>query len=96
MFYSVIPALYEEIRIRLTDAVGTAGYFSGLLTFDFGDVACTLRCSLIVCRRSERLPEGTFDRLTDLLPVWWEFHTVLPDGSEPLNDFSFDELRRML
>ncbi len=38
------------------------------------------------------LPEGDEERIADLVPVWWEFHTVAPEG-EVLNDFSFNVLR---
>ena len=44
-----------------------------------------------------RLAEAIGDRdaIADLVPVWWEFHTVGSDG-EALNDFSFSEVRALL
>lgn len=94
MFFEVPLELYDEIRTRLTEAVGDENYFSGTLAFPFGDIFCRLRTSVIVYRRTERLPEGTFPVIDDLVPVWWEFHTESDDAGEVLNDFSFDELRR--
>jgi len=76
-------------------AVGGGSYFSGSLTFPFGDMECRLTASVIVYRRRERLPEGDRDAIADLVPVWWEFHTVGSDG-EALNDFSFSEVRALL
>lgn len=93
--YSVTPELYLETAERLTEAAGDAGYFSGSVAFVFGGVACRLRTSVIVYRRRESLPEGEREAVSDLVPVWWEFHTVV-DGEELLNDFSFGELRRLL
>ncbi len=92
MIYTVSSALYLEVLDRLVDAVGPRGYFSGSLDFVFDGVECRLTVSLIVCRRREVLPEGERDVVADLVPVWWEFHTVAPEG-EVLNDFSFNVLR---
>ena len=96
MFYTVPSALYDLLLARLTDAIGDGSYFSGVLTFDFDTCSCLLRASLIVCRRTEQLPEGSFRVIDDLLPVWWEFHTASADAGELLNDFSFDEVRQRL
>ena len=35
------------------------------------------------------------DRIDDLVPVWWEFHTSDQAGERP-NDFSFSELKEYL
>ncbi len=93
MFFEVPLELYDEIRTRLTEAIGDENYFSGTLTFPFEGISCRLQTSVIVYRRTERLPEGTFSVIDDLVPVWWEFHTESDDAGEMLNDFSFDELR---
>ena len=92
MIYSVSSELYLEVAARLAEAIGGGSYFSGSLTFPFGDMECRLTASVIVYRRRERLPEGDRDAIADLVPVWWEFHTVGSDG-EALNDFSFSEVR---
>ena len=96
MFYPVTPELYHETLIHLTDAIGAANYYSGTVAFDFDGIACRLLTSVIVYRRTERLPEGEYSLLTDLVPVWWEFHTESDEEGELLNDFSFDELRRCI
>ena len=81
--------------VSLAVAIGGGSYFSGSLSFAFGDTECRLTASVIVYRRVERLPEGDRDVIADLVPVWWEFHTA-GDGGEVLNDFSFSELRACL
>ena len=95
MIYSVSSELYLEVAARLAEAIGGGSYFSGSLSFAFGDTECRLTASVIVYRRVERLPEGDRDVIADLVPVWWEFHTA-GDGGEVLNDFSFSELRAYL
>ena len=94
MNYSVSTELYEEVAARLEEAIGGGSYFSGSLEFDWEDVGCRLTASVIVYRRRERYPEGDRDEISDLVPVWWEFHTTGPDG-EMLNDFTFSELRAL-
>ncbi len=90
--YSVSTALYEEVTARLEEAVGRSGYFSGTISGETDEVAWRLTASVLVYRRRVSLPEGDEERIADLVPVWWEFHTVAEDG-EILNDFSFGEVR---
>lgn len=95
MIYSVSPELYRETAERLIEAIGSENYFSASVTFPFDGVDCRLRASVIVYRERRSLPEGTFDAVVDLVPVWWEFHTDTATG-EQLNDFDFAELKRYL
>ncbi len=93
--YCVSSELYDEVAARLCDAIGSGAYFSGTIEFPHADVACRLTASLLFYRRREIWPEGERSCITDVIPVWWEFHTVMPEG-EVLNDFSFSELKRWL
>lgn len=95
MMYSVTPELYEETAVRLAEAVGSENYFSGTIAFAFDDAECRLTASVIVYRNRIVQPDATADVLSDLVPVWWEFHTSR-HGDEMLNDFDFTELRRYL
>lgn len=95
MLYSVSPDLYRETAGRLAEAIGSEGYFSGSLSFPFDGLDCRLTTSVIVYRGRVSCPEGEANAIRDLVPVWWEFHTVGEEG-ERLNDFSFSELRRWL
>lgn len=91
--YSVLPELYHEAAARLSDAIDGENYFSGSLAFRFGDMDCRLTTSVIVYRCRVSQPEGGQHRITDLVPVWWEFHTA-DAGGEMLNDFDFSEMKR--
>lgn len=95
MIFSVSSQLYEEVLARLTDKIDARNYFSGSLSFDFEGVDCRLVVSCFVYRRQVVMPEGVRGAISDLVPVWWEFHTIDDEG-ERLNDFSFSELRRLL
>lgn len=93
--YIVSTRLYEEIAARLLVAIGRDGYFSGSVAFAFEETDCKLTASLVICRRTEELPEGRVERISDVVPVWWEFSTVC-EGTEVLNDFSFRDLKEFL
>lgn len=93
--YSVSTELYEEAFARLKDAIGGREYFSGTVCFEHDGIGCRLVASVIVCRERVSLPEGVGHEISDLVPVWWEFHTEDP-GGEMLNDFSFSALRSLV
>lgn len=93
--YSVLPELYDEVAARLADAIDGENYFSGSIEFRFTDMDCRLTTSVLVYRTLESLPEGTENPISDLVPVWWEFHTADVSG-EILNDFDFSELRHRM
>lgn len=92
MIYSVSDELYEEVKRRLLEQIADRGYFSGSVAFGFGGMECRLVTSCFVRRGRLALPEGEAEPVTDLVPVWWEFHTA-DDTAERLNDFSFASLR---
>lgn len=93
--FQVSSELYDEIAIRLREAFGDGGYYSGSVECPVGETLCRLTASLILYRCGDEWPEGHRRRLTDVIPVWWEFHTVTSDGESP-NDFSFAELKLAL
>ena len=57
MMYSVSSELYLEVAARLAEAIGGGSYFSGSLTFPFGDMECRLTASVIVYRQRRRSAE---------------------------------------
>lgn len=93
--FRVSSELYDQIACRLREAFGDAGYFSGSVECAAAETECRLTVSLILYRSRDEWPEGAQLRLTDAVPVWWEFHTVTAGVEEP-NDFSFAELRPAL
>lgn len=93
---AVTPELYEDTALLLAERLGCeADYFSDSIRFTRGEWDYCLTTTLIVYRRTERAPDGVRRPLSDLVPVWWEFHTTGPEG-EVLNDFSFNELKRYM
>ncbi len=93
--YDVLPELYREVADQIFNRVGGRDYYSGTFDFDFCNVACRMVLSVVVYRRRESYPEGVVSAISDMVPVWWEFHTFV-DGVEVLNNFSFNELREYI
>jgi len=91
--YRVSSALYNELAWRLAERIGRDGYFSGSIELETAGAECRLVLSAVVYRRRETMPEGESEIISDLVPVWWEFHTATEEG-EAINDFSFGELRK--
>lgn len=88
--YEISSSLYLEIAERLADAIRSKGFFSGIVTLYDGDVECRLCCTLIISRSSENEPSGA-ERITSIVPVWWELKTMINDVSI-CNDFSFNTM----
>lgn len=93
--YTVSKELYGEVKARLEEAIDGESYFSGRIEGETAEVAWRLTASLIVYREPVLLPEGAEERIADLVPVWWEFHTTASEG-EVLNDFSFGVVREAI
>ena len=93
--YEISSQIYEKTAQKLCDLVGGNGYFSGTLEFAHEDIECRMVASLIIYRKRVEMPEGLFDVIDDIVPVWWEFHTVI-DGEERINDFDFSLLKEYM
>lgn len=89
---NVTSDIYRLLADRLRDAVGTAEFFSGRITVA-ADLDYELITTLLFYRTTESDESGSRDIITDIVPVWWEFHSYTIDG-EILNDFDFAEFRR--
>ena len=89
--YDVSHQLYLEISDRLVGASSGREFFSGSVECCMGDVDCKLQCTLMVSYDEHDYPDIRSRKISNIVPVWWEFHTVV--GSEELiNDFSFREM----
>lgn len=94
--YTVSDQLYLEVAERFRSLSCGSDYVSGRIEFDFRDhVWCSMLVSAIIYRKRDRREDGDVWLTSDVIPVWWEFHTTLDEG-EVLNDFSFNTLREYL
>lgn len=91
--FTVSPVVYGKVAEMICGRIGRSDYLSENLEFELEGVSCRMLFSAVVYRRHTYLPDAEYDELSDLVPVWWEFHTTI-DGVELLNDFSFNELRQ--
>lgn len=87
VMYEISSSIYLEIAERLADAVRSKSFFSGVVTLYDEDVECRLCCTLIISRSKENEPSGA-ERITSIVPVWWELKSAI-GGESICNDFSF-------
>lgn len=93
--YTILPEVYDELAASLSCRIGDGSYFAGTVETLSGDVCVALRATLILYRSRDVRPDGEVSAIADVVPVWWECHTVC-GAVEMLNDFDFAELRRRL
>lgn len=86
--------VYEEVASSLLNKIELSDYFSGTLECAHQDFDSSMTATLIIYR-SETPDNNSMRPITDIVPVWWEFHTTLPEG-EVVNDFSFSALRDII
>ena len=87
-------AMYAQAASSLLEAVGDGYYYNGSIDVDGDGFYSTLTATLIVYREAETMPEGcTVSHISDVVPVWCEFVTVVPGAGEVLNDFCFKRLK---
>ncbi len=86
---------YQEIASELLERIGYKDYIDINFKVETETWIGYFHASLILYRNEDSYPEGDFNKLSDVVPVWWEFHTVGDDG-EVLNDFQFSELKKHL
>ncbi|MDL2320503.1 hypothetical protein LJC45_05160 [Alistipes sp. OttesenSCG-928-B03] len=89
---------YNEIAEKLLEAIGQGEYYNGTVEYECEEYSAALRCTLLVYREplfDESAPAGAARLITDIVPVWWEFHTF-NIGGEEINDFEWQNLRHFL
>lgn len=92
---SITPEIYREVASGLMRSIEASDFFNGTIEHDTQEYYSSLTCTLIISRERNKRIDGTGERITDIIPVWWEFSIYFPDG-EALNDFSWSELREYL
>ena len=93
--YSVSAQLYGEAVRAFRASVEGENYYSAVLRFTHAGVSCCMRLSAMLFYTEVVRPEGKRRVVSDLTPVWWEFHTSI-DGVEELNDFTLADFADLL
>lgn len=93
--YEFSDDVYLEIAERLLEAIGNDDFFSGVVTYDHGDLCCRLRVTVVVRRDKAPCVLPISQRAMRVIPVWWEMQTTI-GGSDVMNDFSFSEMLNLV
>lgn len=86
---------YREIAKKIIEEIVGRNYFSGSFEFEWEEYSARMLTTLIIYYTQVSRPEGEATIISDVIPVWWELHTMGEEG-EVLNDFSFNELRNYI
>ena len=90
--FNVSSVIYGRVAEIITDRIGHTDYLRESFEFECDGVLCKMLFTAVLYRKRHAMPEGEYEVVADIVPIWWEFHTFCEDG-EMLNDFSFNELR---
>lgn len=89
---------YKNLAQILIAAIGEHNYFSGTIEYDTEEFHSKLTTTLIIYRETildPSDPSHSATHITDIVPVWWEFHTH-ESGIESDNDFCWGEIKEFL
>lgn len=89
---------YSRIAEKLLEAIGNSEFYNGSIEWESDGYSCVFIATLIIYREPLRDPDDPTQsetRITDIVPVWWEFHTY-GQNREITNDFSWTELKKYI
>lgn len=89
------PHIYAAIAQEMLDKIGDRNCISTSIEVEDGDLYFRFTLSALIYHQTVRAPEGTFEVISNVVPVWWELHSFLGE-EEVLNDATFDELKGYL
>ncbi len=87
--------LYERLADLLVDAIDGKEFYSDVIDFQHDQVECCFSATLMIYYREHRFPEGNEMQIENIVPVWWEFHSIEGER-ERLNDFDFALLNQVV
>ncbi len=94
MLKITIP-IYEHLSELLLEAIDGREFYSDDIIFEWEGVEYKFSATLMVYYRQVRYPEGWESEISNIVPVWWEFHSTTEYGEE-LNDMDFNELKEVI
>lgn len=92
--YEIPNYAYEAIARKILDAINGT-YINTKIEVVDEDVEITFSLNGFVYTKTEEADDYSVDKITDVVPVWWECHTYLY-GKEIMNNVSFNVLKNFL
>lgn len=90
--------VYAELAAQLLQQIGNSNYISGLrATVETEDFDYELIASAVIYWRNIAAPDGNYQELERIVPVWWELHSYEGDDRiECLNDAAFERIHEQI
>lgn len=89
------PHIYQALAQKLREEIGMRDYISTSLEVEDGDLFFRFTCAAIICRGDEQWPEGVYEVVSKVVPVWWELHSFRGDV-EVRNDATFEQIHEYI
>lgn len=92
----VQPHIYQALAEALSERIADRSYIScATIDVEDGELLFRLHIDAIIYRREESLPEGVFEVVSKVVPVWWELHSFRGDV-EVCNDATFEQIHEYI
>ncbi|MFI3331906.1 MAG: hypothetical protein SNI51_00135 [Rikenellaceae bacterium] len=92
---TINPTLYERLAELLVEEIDGRSYYSDIILFEDSEADYTFSATLMVYYSMQHAIDGSVAEISNILPIWWEFHSFTEDG-ERLNDFDFNLLKQIV
>ncbi len=92
---TINPTLYERLAELLVEKIEFRTYYSDIITLEDQIADYSFSATLMLYLRDEEYCGSNESVITDIVPIWWEFHSTTEDG-EQLNDFDFKILKQII
>lgn len=92
--YEIPNYVYEALANKILNSIkGT--YFNTKVEVVDEDVEIVFSVSAFIYTKREIAEDYDIEKITDIVPVWWECHTYL-HNKEIINNVSFNVLKNFL
>ena len=90
-------AIYKAIAKLIIEEIGGRNYVSNLsIEVEHNNTTYLFTISAYIYRCHIMAPDGEWDEIQDIVPVWWELHTYSADGDEVINDGDFKKVKEYI
>ncbi len=93
--YRTPNELYTTLAEVFSERITSDNLYSGVIELSYNEVDIRFIVTVIPFFRQDCQNGVNIYYLHNLIPVWWELHTTLPEG-EVINDFDFSILKDLI
>lgn len=89
--------IYKALAVELREIIEVQNQCSTMIELPDGEMTYRLTLAAFIYRENVSAPDGIWNDVKDIVPIWWELHTYVgPDMIERQNDATFDKLKKYI